>query len=547
MTNPTQRTPRLAWLQSIRWQLPLTYAAIVLLTVFTLATVLLVALDGYYTARETAYLEGNARAFAERIQQHMADAGDEAETLRGMLVPVSFLSRSRIRILDLEGNAVIDSATEEAPQIIIFPLETGNIDAQLVPEGNGSPIDLSSGGFSIQLGRDDIDQDKKRGEDGRPPGPDMALWAFDAPFGYGFGDEAAQGNEQAQHSDVMVTEPLYNTEGDLVGYLELSEGPAFGTDVIQSVVRQLLLAAALVVPLATVIGWGISRNLSQPVMRLTRASEQMAEGDLSTRVKSERVDELGTLAAAFNGMAAQIETTVKTLQQFVADAAHEIKTPITAMRTNLELAESGVTDERIRSDLVLAQHELNRLERLTSSLLALARLESGENKTDHAPLDLSAMVRQMHEQFASRAEQAGITLEIVGAATPVAIQGDREQIIRMLENLIENAVKFTPEEGQVTLTLEKQQKTVQLHVTDTGIGIPKDDMERMFARFHRGRNAAAYPGNGLGLVIVKTIVDDHEGSIAVQSSPAGTTFTVTLPLEKSQEKNDDTLTSHSIG
>lgn len=544
MTNPTQRTTRLAWLESIRWRLPLTYAAIVLLTVFTLATVLLLALDSYYTARETAYLTGNARAFAERIQQNMRDPNVRDNNLRGMIVPVSFLSRSRIRILGPEGNVIIDSATEATPQIVIIPLDAGIVDAQLVPADDGSPIDLSSGGFSIQL-RERANSDKFHDGERRPPGPDPLLWANDVPFGYDFG--ASENDEPAPHSDVVVTEPLRNTDGELVAYLELSEGPAFGTDVIQGVIRHLLLAAALVVPLATVIGWGISRNLSQPVMHLTRATEQMAAGDLATRVEINRVDELGTLAKAFNGMATQIETTVKTLQHFVADAAHEIKTPITAMRTNLELAETAVKDKRIRSDLMLAQHELNRLERLTSGLLALARLESGENKTPHAPLDLAILVRQMHEQFASRAEQAGITLDVVGANTPVMIQGDREQIIRMLENLIENAVKFTPEDGRVTIELtQHEHENVQLQVTDTGIGIPADDLPHLFARFRRGRNAAAYPGNGLGLVIAKTIVEDHMGNIAVESTAQGTTFTVTLPQDDMQGTNDDTFAPYSI-
>ncbi|MBN2470858.1 MAG: HAMP domain-containing histidine kinase [Anaerolineae bacterium] len=534
MTNSTPPTRHFAWSQSIRWQLPLTYAAIVLLTVFTLAGVLLLALNQYYITRETAYMTGNARAFADRIESLYAAEIFNSEKLAPILLPVSFLSRSRIRILDPAGEVILDSLTAENSEVIIFSLEPG-LDAQLMPRGNADPVDLTGGPDSIQVGRLQARQDNYDGR-GRPPGQDYMFWASDAPFGYDFGQVGER--HAPQYSNVVVSVPLHNPEGEFIGSLELSEGPAFGTDVVQSVIRHLLLAAALVVPLATLIGWVISRNLSQPIMRLTHATEQMAEGDLSTRVQIDRADELGQLSTAFNGMAAQIETTVSTLQQFVADAAHEIKTPITAMRTNLELAEAGVQDENSRSDLVLAQRELNRLEQLTSSLLALARLESGGMETAHEPLDIAHLIRQMHEQFASRAEQAGITLTTENINQVALIAGNQRQLIRMLENLIDNALKFTPEGGSVTIALasDSGSDSVQIRVQDTGIGIPEADLPRLFSRFHRGRNASAYPGNGLGLVIARTIIEEHGGSIAVQSSAQGTAFIASLPRCERQDK-----------
>ncbi len=525
MANSTPLSRRFTWTQSIRWQLPLTYAAIVLLTVFTLATVLLLALNQYYITRETAYMTGNARAFADRIESLYAEDLFNSERLAPILLPVSFLSRSRVRILDPAGEVILDSLTAGNSEVIILSLEPG-LDAQLVPRGTLDAID--QGPASIQVGRLQVRQENFDGR-GPPPGQEYMFWASDAPFGYDFGQIGER--HVPQYSNVVVSVPLHNPEGEFIGSLELSEGPAFGTDVIQSVIRHLLLAAALAVPLATLIGWVISRNLSQPIMQLTDASEQMAAGHLSTRVEIDRADELGHLSAAFNGMAAQIETTVNTLQQFVADAAHEIKTPITAMRTNLELAEAGVQSENSRLDLALAQRELNRLEQLTSSLLALARLESGGIETAHEPLDIAHLIRQIHEQFASRAEQAGITMIIKNVAQPVTVTGDRTQIGRVLENLLDNAIKFTPETGSVTITLDSASgsDSVQIHVQDSGIGIPEADLPRLFSRFHRGRNAAAYPGNGLGLVIARTIVEEHGGTISVRSDTYGTCFTVRLP------------------
>ncbi len=526
MTSSKQLPKQLTWFQSIRWRLPLTYAAIVLLTVTFLASVLLFTLDQYYTSRETVYLTNTARAFAGRIERLYLEDQITSEALSPVILPVSFLSRSRIRLLDEEGQVVFDSTSVATFETFVLSMEP-NFSIQLPEEGR-HPVPPGDNQFTIQIGRQAAREDGEGRY--RMLGSEYLLWASDAPFGYNFAE--TEEPPEVLHSDVVVSVPLHNHEGQVIAHLELSEGPAFGTDVIRGVVRYLLLAVALVVPLAILIGWRISHSISQPIMRLTRATEQMAEGDLRTRVQIERGDELGRLSNTFNNMACQVETTVNTLQQFVADAAHEIKTPITAMRTNLELAEGGITDDNSRSDLALAQRELNRLENLTSSLLALARLESGSVESAREPLDLARIVRQIHEHFASRAEQAGVMLEVRNAAQPSMIEGDSGQIIRALENLVDNAVKFTPEGGSVTIGLDttSQSGNVQLYVQDTGVGIPDSEVPRLFSRFHRGRNVSAYPGNGLGLVIVKKIVEDHGGQITVQSGGGSTTFLVTLPV-----------------
>lgn len=519
-------------LQSIRWRLPLTYAAIVLLTVAIISTTLLVALNHYYTNRELSYLEGNARSVAHRVEDMLADELPQ-EVLDLAMVPLSFFTRARVRLLDAEGSAIADSASQDVARGFMLSLAPPwpiQISGEVVPlstqaNTDATPPVAAGTSFSIQLEAPD-----RRGDQAaRAERGDYRLWAADAPFGYQLSGENK--SDITERSDQQVTVALNDRSGALIGYLEFSEGPAFGTEVINSVTDALLIAMLLAIPLSIVIGWGISRSISSPVLTLTRATRQMADGNLAVRVKLDRQDELGTLAQTFNTMAGQIEDTVSTLKRFVGDAAHEIKTPITAMRTNLELAAEGALDDNALTDLSRAQHELDRLERLTSSLLALARLEADTRETTLETLALGELVRQFHERYASRAEQAGITLDCTTPPEEVTISGNREQIIQLLDNLLENAVKFTLEGGTVTLTLDApEDETARLHVRDSGIGIPKEDLPRLFSRFHRGSNAAAYPGNGLGLVIARTIVEDHGGSIDVESSPAGTCFTVTLPL-----------------
>jgi signal transduction histidine kinase len=287
--------------------------------------------------------------------------------------------------------------------------------------------------------------------------------------------------------------------------------------------------------IAAVAGIIVSRNISQPVLALANATRQMAQGDLTARVELKRRDEFGVLADAFNVMAARVQSTISALRRFVADAAHEINTPLTALRTNLELITTYNMPDTARTDVKQALNELKRLEMLTRNLLALARLEAPDTVVQRSPLDLVVLVRQMHERYASRAEQAEITLTVDAPGQPILIQANQEQIMRMLDNLLDNALKFTPGQGQVTLGMCTEEDTVRVWVQDTGIGIPEDDLPKLFGRFHRGRNAAAYPGNGLGLVITRSIVEEHGGHITVESSEAGTCFTVSLPYDQKDQ------------
>jgi signal transduction histidine kinase len=268
------------------------------------------------------------------------------------------------------------------------------------------------------------------------------------------------------------------------------------------------------------------------VQALAGVTRQMAQGNLAARVELARRDEFGLLATTFNAMAERVEMTVNTLRRFVEDAAHEINTPLTALRTNLELTAIYAMPDAARTDIQQSLSELTRLEKLTRSLLTLARLEAPDMALQRVPLDLAALIRQMHEQYASRAEQAGIALSVEVPEEAVIIQADQAQITRVLDNLIDNALKFTPAGEQVILGACADGDIARLWVQDTGIGIPEDDLPRLFSRFHRGRNAAAYPGNGLGLVITRAIVEEHAGHIGVESSGGITRFTVTLPRDQ---------------
>ncbi len=295
-------------------------------------------------------------------------------------------------------------------------------------------------------------------------------------------------------------------------------------DMVEAALQGFLVAVLVIGGFSLLIGLFLSRSISRPLVELTAATRAVAAGDLGVRVPVRHSGEIRELAGDFNRMADQVEETILTLRRFVSDTAHEIHTPLTALRTNLELAPD---DEFIQR----AQAQVTRLESLTEGMLDLSRIEAGDQTENHAPVALVPLVREMSELYASRAEQAGLTFDLALPEMPITVQGDEQQLRRALGNLLDNSIKFTPEGGAVSVGLRRERGWAELWVEDTGIGIPADDLPHIFSRFHRGRNAAAYPGSGLGLAIVRAIGEGHGGAAAAESTESGARFTLRLPHE----------------
>lgn len=327
--------------------------------------------------------------------------------------------------------------------------------------------------------------------------------------------EALSERERGQSTPIIVTDKL-------AGFLLF-----YSYDSGRDTGRIFFWTGGVIVITGLLVGLILSRRISRPVVALTRATRAMAAGDLDVRVSVRRRGEIGALAAAFNKMAAQVEETIVTLRRFVSDAAHEINTPLTALRTNLEMSPDG---ENVRRALT----QVERLETLTAGLLDLSRIEANAQTEGYVPVDLAPLVERVSELYASRAEQAGLTFELALPGEPMVVSGDEAQLQRVLGNLLDNAVKFTPQDGAVSLSLACEGEWAELRVEDTGIGIPEDDLPQLFSRFHRGRNTATYPGSGLGLAIVKAIVEGHGGTVSAQNTAQGALFAVRLPVTEAK-------------
>jgi signal transduction histidine kinase len=350
---------------------------------------------------------------------------------------------------------------------------------------------------------------------------------------YGFELQKGSDSPVKLRSSQMYKQAIPSLDGKgPLGAILISDGPAYGMDIVLGVARAWVLASLVAILIAALVGWWLSWRMSAPILALTEATGRMAQGDLSVRAEPRSHDELGALARSFNNMAGRVEEMVGALRRFAGDAAHELHTPLTALHTNLELARSDPNlSPSARASLEQAWEETRRLETLSRDLLDLSRLEGGQPPSPPEPIDLDELVREVSEPYASQAEQRGINFVLELPTGAVQVCGQPAQLCRAISNLLENALKFTPPGGQVQIALISAGDEALLEVSDSGIGIPAEDLPFVFNRFHRGRNVTAYPGSGLGLAIVKTVVEHHDGEIEIESPPeGGTKFVMRLHL-----------------
>ena len=298
--------------------------------------------------------------------------------------------------------------------------------------------------------------------------------------------------------------------------------------------RQLVVFLALSgAVVAFGAGWLLARSALRPVSAMTETAGAIAHSrSLDRRVPAPaRGDELGQLAGTFNEMLDSLESAHRAQQRFVADASHELRAPLTAIQGNLELLERQTNmpaDER-REAVSEARHEAHRLARLVADLLALARADAGVPvRREPVELDRVLMDSVADAQHLTR----GHKLKVVHIE-PAIVPGDPDRLKQLILILLDNAIKYTPPDGRVEASLRENGQSVEIAIRDTGIGIPQEDLPRVFDRFYRADPARTRDpgGTGLGLSIARWIAEQHGGAITLTSRPGhGTTVTAHLPL-----------------
>ncbi len=306
----------------------------------------------------------------------------------------------------------------------------------------------------------------------------------------------------------------------------------------QRILASMLLVSPLILLFAVGVGYLLSARALQPLGRMIDELEAITDGrSLHRRLPAPAAptDEMDRLAHTLNAMLARLETSFTALRRFVADASHELKTPLTVMRVGVE---HSLTDVRTAPETLAALdetlQEVRRMTELVDTLLTLARVDEGRMDVHAEPVELTALLGEVYETAQMLGEEGGVEVSSEIAPGPVVVQADPARLRQLALNLLSNAVKYTPAGGHVWLTLTAREEAATISVRDTGIGIAPGDVDRVFDRFWRADAARSRtgerPGFGLGLSICKWIAEAHGGSIAVTSRPGrGSTFTVTLP------------------
>lgn len=303
---------------------------------------------------------------------------------------------------------------------------------------------------------------------------------------------------------------------------------------------QLLVVLAAAGPIALLVSGGLGYFLARkglaPVERLHRLTQEITAERLDRRLPVDNAnDELGRLAGTINAMIARLERSFAEIRRFTADASHELRTPLTAIRTETEVAlRNPLNPADYQHLLGSILEECERLTRLTDQLLTLSREDAGTAHQACAPLDLAKLVASVVETMRPSADVKGLRVRAAGNG-PVVIQGDAARLRQVFYNLLDNAIKYTPDGGMINVQLGCRDQTAVVTIDDTGIGIPAEHLPRVFDRFYRVDKARsrAHGGAGLGLSIARSILDAHGGHIEIASTPGqGTTCTVILPANR---------------
>ena len=351
---------------------------------------------------------------------------------------------------------------------------------------------------------------------------------------------------EARQRKAAVRFELRNARGVLAPVEDLTRRVAVvgvAEDEVTTSWREILGSALVVLPfvvlLAAAGAYLLAGNVLEPVDRIRQEVEAITDGrSLHRRVAVEGDDEMSRLANTLNAMIGRLETSFSGLRRFTADASHELKTPLTVLRADVERSMSAPpnsTEQMIALEEAL--QETARMTSLVDSLLTLARADEGRFDLFLEPVVLKEMAQEVYETGLILGEPAEITV-IMNDAEDITLQGERARLRQLFMNLVENAIKYTPKGGTVTLSLTRLDGMAQFSVQDTGMGIAAADLPHIFERFFRADRARTRlverSGSGLGLAICQWIAQAHGGQLTVQSRlHRGSTFTVLLPIDGS--------------
>jgi heavy metal sensor kinase len=335
----------------------------------------------------------------------------------------------------------------------------------------------------------------------------------------------------------IFSQPVLNSKGEIVAWVQAAQSLSPVNDTLKELRLQLFLGIPLILLFAGLGGYFLANRALRPIRQMTETAQEITAQDLSRRLAYRGArDEIGSLARTFDQMLGRLQSSFERERRFTGDAAHELRTPLTVLKGQIEVAlnrrRNPTAYETILQELAA---QVERLIRLSSALLFLSRSDQKQLSFNPTMVDLSELLDVLVEQFQPLALEKELKIE-KNIPEGLAVFGDSDHLIRLFMNLLENALKYAPPGGQITVAATKGPTETRVIMHNTGIGIPQEHLPHLFDRFYRVESdrSSQTGGTGLGLAIAREIVRLHRGDIEVQSEPGrGVTVTVCLQVRPS--------------
>jgi heavy metal sensor kinase len=303
---------------------------------------------------------------------------------------------------------------------------------------------------------------------------------------------------------------------------------------LAGLVHTIIIAIPLALALAAGGGIFLARRALKPVDKIAQTAQEIEESDLSRRINVNTKDELGRLAATLNAMIGRLEKAFQRQKQFTSDASHELRTPLAVIEAESTLA---LQKERPSSDyrqsLEIISQESSQMSSLIDQLLTLARADAGKEQWNFTEVNLGKLISNLSTDVEVLCQEKGLSFQL-GQTQDLVVKGDETRLRELFMNLLDNAIRYTPTPGTISISLRREGQMAVVAITDTGVGIPAEDIPFIFERFYRvdKSRSRAEGGSGLGLAICRHIAEAHGGKIEVESQVGvGSTFSVWLPLQ----------------
>ncbi len=477
---------------------------IALLVCFTLTALFFnIVVNRYVINQRTEVLDVYGDRIVSAFQVLLDNRMDSASLLifRSLLESVAVNTSSLIWIVDDQGNLLIYSSV---PRQYVDKLENNNGMYRLTNPRQYAMNDANQANYEAGTFYGLFDD------------TDMQWLTVKIPFSF---------------SDIVINERIL--QGNVLMHTPVPEIQKTGTTILNLFIPSVILSLFI----SIILVYFLSKRITNPLKEMTRTARRISAGEWQNKLEFSGNDEVAVLARSFNQMVETLENLEKMRRDFIANISHELRTPMTTINGFIEgILDGTISEEKQKEYLVVVKDEVKRLQRLVSDMLDIARMEAGETKVNISVFDICEVVRLSVIHLQKEIEEKDIKFRANFEQESMFVAADRDKIQRVLINLLHNAVKFTTKNGDISVSVRETRDKVEISVSDSGEGIPQEDLPYIFDRFHKADKSRSKDktGVGLGLYIVKNIIQAHYEEITVQSKAGeGTVFTFYLPVKES--------------